>query len=1010
MKFIFRRRAAVGFLPLALSTLAAAGAAVAQDAEPTRVVVIGSYIPTAESEGPLPVTVYSANVLQKIGANTPVEGLRQLPSFVGNTATENDSNGGDGSAFVAIRGLGSANTLTLINGRRAFGFTNVNAIPLGALARTEILKDGAGAIYGSDAVAGVVNFVLINGPDTAPLNGVEIDLLYGNTTEKDARVLQGFLRGGFSNDKLAIAFAAEYYDRSAIFSRDREISASADRRFLGGNNGGSASFSGRVTLGGLARVLIDPTVASPQSASAYRLYGGANSTDPFNFRAFTPAIAAQEKYSYYVTGQYNIFGKAMVAYADALYSKTKQDNGLAPAPFSLSRAEILASPYNPFTAVGPANSPNRITSLSYRLSDELGLRKSFYDYDYWRYTFGLRGEFTFKNNPFLDFLRYDGGFVYERTDQLRIDSGDAQRDLLVAEIASGAFNPFRGQLAPTSGTSTVYDPATGNPRTNPNTGAILTQSWDNVAAAQRASYVGRSFFYSHDFLLDAKIAGNLFPSLPQGGIGFNLGAEFRQTRATQLPDPVQAQGNQLGFNASPNTKYKQEVKSFFAEVSVPIVTAKMQVPFVRALDVSAAIRYEEFEGFDQKPDPANVAAGNPTRAKFDSGVKPRFTLRYQPFEDLTLRGSYGESFRAPGPAALFDPVSTSFPIIGDIYTGNTSQLQGGIRQGGNTRLQPEESKSWTAGLAFSPRSVKGLSITVDYYQVRTSGVFLGGADFAQLVASINSNSLLAGAAFPGRFGYVIDPNSPDANPPAGSFVGRNPLAQGGGGEIYTIFANTANASRRFVQGIDSTVSYRLPWESYGQFTFTAGANYFLSWKAEAIAGIGTTNFLGNFNGSLPLAPGGIPRLKGFLRLEYAYKGWEWVGTINYVGSYNDDSAFWILNATLIGGGETTPVYDRYRKIPSYVTFDSQLSYEFKKPKIEAAKEVVDGKGVRTQVVPDNSGSFAQKLLWGTKIKVGVVNLFDRQPPTVLGAFNDNYDTSNYSIRNRYWYVGINKKF
>ncbi|MBS0659653.1 MAG: TonB-dependent receptor [Verrucomicrobia bacterium] len=979
----------------------AAGAAFAQDAEPQRVVVTGTYIPTAESEGPLPVTVYSASVLQKIGANTPVEGLRQLPSFVGNTATENDSNGGDGSAFVAIRGLGPANTLTLINGRRAFGFANVNAIPIGALDRSEILKDGAGAIYGSDAVAGVVNFILINGPGSTPLNGVEIDLLYGNTTDKDARVIQGYIRGGFSNDKLSIAFAAEYYDRNAIFSRDRSISASSDRRFLGGNNGGSGTFPGRVTLGGVARILVDQSVASPQNAAAYRAYGGANSPDPFNFRAFTPAIPAQEKYMYYITGQYNIFGKAMTAYADVMYAKTKQDNGLAPAPFALGRAAILASPYNPFVATTPTSNPNRISGLSYRLTDELGLRKSFYDYDYWRYTFGLRGEFVFKGNPFIDFLGYDGGFVYERLDQLRIDSGDAQRNLIEAEIAAGNFNPFRGQFAPTSGTSNTFNPVTG--------AVTGTRSWDNVAAAQRSSYVGRSFFYSHDFLIDARLFGNLFPTLPQGGIGFNIGTEFRQTRTTQLPDSVQAQGNQLGFNASPNTKYKQEVKSFFAEVSVPIITQKMKVPFIQSFDFSAAIRYEQFENFDQKPDPSNVARGNPTRAKFDSGVKPRFTVRYQPINDLTLRGSYGESFRAPGPVALFDPIGDNFPNISDPFRQTFTQPPGGVKQGGNVLLTPEESKSWTAGLVFTPRWVKGLTLTVDYYQVRTLGVFLGGADFAQLAASINGNSLRAGAAFPGTFGYVVDPNNPEGTPPAGRFVGRNPLVGNGGGEIFTIYANTANAAKRFVQGIDTTLTYQLPWNQYGQFTASLGANYFLSWKAEAIPGVGTTDFLGDFNGSLPLAPGGIPRLKGFFRLEYAWKGWEWVGTINYIGGYNDDSSA-LLAANVIGGGDTTPVYDLYRKVPSYVTFDSQLSYEFKKPKADAAKEIVDGKGVRTQVAADNSGSFAQKLLWGTKIKVGVVNMFDRSPPVVLGAFNDNYDTSNYSIRNRYWYIGINKKF
>src|SRR6266403_1857833 len=117
------------------------------EATTERVIVTGSYIPTAETETGLPVTVYTAEVLRKQGANTPVEGLRQLPSFVGNAVTENDSNGGNGQANINLRALGPENTLTLINGRRAFlglgiGGPDINAIPIGALSRTEVLKDG----------------------------------------------------------------------------------------------------------------------------------------------------------------------------------------------------------------------------------------------------------------------------------------------------------------------------------------------------------------------------------------------------------------------------------------------------------------------------------------------------------------------------------------------------------------------------------------------------------------------------------------------------------------------------------------------------------------------------------------------------------------------------------------------------------------------------------------------------------------------------------------------------
>jgi len=213
--------------------LAFAGSAYAQAPTPAteatteRVIVTGSYIPTAETESALPVTVYTAEVLKKQGANTPVEGLRQLPSFVGGNSgagqSENDSNGGNGGAFINLRGVGFVNTLVLVNGRRTFNFNDINALPIGGISRTEVLKDGASAVYGSDGVAGVVNFILLNGPGEKPYEGAELYALYGNTTETDAHVRQVYLRGGVTglDGKVSIAAAGEYYSRASLFSVDR---------------------------------------------------------------------------------------------------------------------------------------------------------------------------------------------------------------------------------------------------------------------------------------------------------------------------------------------------------------------------------------------------------------------------------------------------------------------------------------------------------------------------------------------------------------------------------------------------------------------------------------------------------------------------------------------------------------------------------------------------------------------------------------------------------------------
>ena len=678
-----------------------------------------------------------------------------------------------------------------------------------------------------------------------------------------------------------------------------------------------------------------------------------------------------EKYQYYVTGRYKIFGDALQIYGDLLYSKRKQFNGLAPAPFNVSLAGSNASPYNPFLT-GPAggaptatNNDDQLRSIQYR-SIEGGLRQTTYDYDYYRYVAGFNGNFTFTGNNFVSFLGYDIGMLYERGDYLTIDAGDFQRTPLEAEIAAGNFNPFRGLGAPLSGTATTY--TNGVP-----TG---TATFDNVAALGRSAYIGRSFIYAYDFMADAKVFGNLFPNLYQGGIGFNLGYEYRHQRVKTIPDPTQAQGDQLGFNAASPLSYHTEVNSYFGELQIPVVTSAMNIPFVRSLEFQVAYRFEEFDNKDQFTH---------ATSQFDNNGDVRLSARYQPVQDVTLRASFGESFLSPLPGQLFAPVAENFPTLFDPLTGRTLQPAEGVLQGGNVNLVPETTETYTAGIVVTPRFLPGFTATADFYQLFTRNVILPSANFAQLVLTANGNS-------------------------GGTLFSDLVIREEGTNLPIQIIANTANAGKRLVNGMDVTASYQLPWTNFGTFTFSLGYNYFFTWKAEPVEGIGSANFTGDYNnGTIPLAPGAIPRHKGFLRGEYEWRGFNFVATTNYISSYLDDPGFILVNEYSPNGER-----DSNRVVSDYITLDMQASYEFIKPEAEPAagfsKDAKGGKAMQTEVAGVEQGNFFQRMLWGTKVRVGVVNAFDRNPPTVLGAFNDNYDTSLYSIRNRYYYVGINKKF
>jgi len=984
-------------------------APVTPEATTDRVIVTGSYIPTAETESALPVTVYTAEVLKKQGANTPAEGLRQLPSFVGNTITENDSNGGNGQAFITLRGLGPANTLTLINGRRAFGFGNINAIPIGALSRSEVLKDGASAIYGSDAVAGVVNFILLNGPGEKPYEGAELFALYGNTTDKDAHVRQVYLRGGVTglDGKVSIAAAGEYYSRANLYSRDRDIAITADQRNLGGFNNNSPTYPGRVTVSGVARTLINQADNAPNGLASYRNFdpaGSGSDNDRFNFRAFTPAIPAVEKAEYYVTGRYKIFGDGLQLYGDLMYAKTKQDNGLAPSPFTIplaryanaslgitngrdangrlngsvdnstaaQRAIIQNSPYNPFGT--------NITSLSYRFIQELGNRRTFYDQDYFRYVVGVNGDFNIKDNGFISRFGYDSGFLHEDFTQLRIDSGDATRGGLYQQIIAGNFNPFIGGSAPTSGTVPTY--VNGVP-----TG--LTRSYDNLAATRAISYLGRTYNYSHDSLADVKMNAHLFPNLWNGGIDLAAGYEYRLSRTQQVPDPTQAQADQLGFNSSRKNKYRTEVNSFFTELGLPLVTSTMNIPFVRSLDLSIAWRYEKFE-LEDSFFKSKASFDNPNPDE-DFGGTPRVSIRYQPIADLTLRASWGQSFLSPSAGQLFAPITQNFPQLFDPYKNAVLQPPNGVFQSGNPVLTPEKTDSYAVGLVYTPKWLPGFTMTMDLYQVYTRDVILSASDFAALALTLNGNFLAAN-----------QPNVPLSAAPFADRIERDLSIDAATGRprgnLLSIASQPQNAGKRLVEGLDITAVYEIPTERWGKFTLSGGYNHFFIWKAEPIEGNGTVSFLGNYNnGTVPLAPGAIPWNKGFLRGEWEWRHFDFVATGNYVGDFRDDPNFF---RTI-----------EFRNVPSYITLDMQLSYEFVKPAVEPAPYVKESKDSKNMMQTEAAtSSIWQRMLWGTRLTVGVVDAFDRQPPSVIGAFNDNYDTSLYSIRNRYWYVSLNKKF
>jgi outer membrane receptor protein involved in Fe transport len=379
---------------------------------------------------------------------------------------------------------------------------------------------------------------------------------------------------------------------------------------------------------------------------------------------------------------------------------------------------------------------------------------------------------------------------------------------------------------------------------------------------------------------------------------------------------------------------------------------------------------------------------------------------------LTLRASWGQSFKSPTPSSLFDPVSQNFPLVFDSRDpsgGATLQPPAGVWQAGSTLLQPEKTDSYSAGLVWTPKFLPGFTMTADWYQLFTTDLLLSAVDNAQIL--LTNNTLDPDGC---GNGFVGDPDC---------FGGpADGVTRDTDGSLKAIDADAGNAGKRLVQGLDVTAVYELPTERWGKFTWSGGWNHFFTWKAQP--GVGAYhNFLGDFSQAFPLTPGSIPFNKAFLRGEWEWKHFDFVSTVNYIGDYEDDPAFIQTPAGfanfLIPGTPGTgtippsnnPQYAYHRRVVSYITLDMQLSYEFVKPPTEPAPYVKESKDSKNVMQTEAAtSSIWQRMLWGTKLTVGVNNAFDRQPPSLLGNFNDGYDTSLYSIRNRYYYVSLSKKF
>ena len=1029
------------------------------------VIVTGSNIPTAEEVGPNPVDTYRPADIQKLGIRNTTDLTTFLPQEAGGTFNLNIANGGDGTVQFNLRGLLGKETLVLVDGKRvAFGSLNgvgfsggvdINLIPFPMIDHIDILKDGASAVYGSDAITGVVNFFLIH-----KFRGVEIGGSYGNTNmgaSNDMGEWEAWLKAGTGDDKTDIVVIADFWERTGgLFSRDRDLSANAFYIPYGGSESRSFDEPGRVPEfrllspkiffgpGGLPQFGVNtplphsapnaqtspfyknpfavnpnaypgapgihnPRVQLDQTGTKYR--GGGNYF-LFNFAAFTAALPPADRQSFYGSFTRDLCDKYLVLFADFKYVRSFFDASLAPVPFSPDPFKIpstnigfspvggisvpITNAFNPFT-VADATIPNFFpdgsglpvtTGVRFRGINDTGPRHEKFTYTDSLFDVGLRGEM----GEFGDYFKtwnWETGFRYSRNEGKDLSVGMVSqpglRDALLDTDPATAFDPF------------------------------LNFTVHNTRAARSRVYVNLQNTGEYELPIGyATFNGDLF-NLPAGSVSFALGGEYDAPRWTRDRDPLNTTFQSIGSTDGESARVNRDVWSIYQEVRVPFTSPTWNLPGFYSFEVDFAEREEWYSQNTSAVLPSGAFPFQPAAHSQYNAQKPKVSVRWQPVDPkyigaLTLRGSYTEAFHAPhlseiSPASSENGTGFFDPFLRQVTSAEERVI-------GNPSLHPEVAYEWSYGAVYSPKWIKGLTFSADWWHIdmRSIASFLG----AQFIVENNIPGLVIRAppAIPGEVGPVILVVDPNENLAGAIFEGLDYEA------IYIL------DSAIFGHG------------DFGRLTGTVNGAWLSRAELQIAPDTKRIGIAGEF-----IPPGfsltsSLPWNRANFSLFYDGPTDTWIAgldtgaVVHYTGQYEDDNVSLTgspkLNMPRTGGpGDNAALYPhRARKVAPWTTLDLIASYTFHLPALAPAQvpglvkdggksvKMTDGK--EKEVFPVSTAEYGcSNWKWwlnNITITLGMQNVLDEDPPFVAGSGENGYDESLATIKGRFWYVQLKKRF
>ncbi len=896
-------------IPVAVAQTGSASDKDKQD-EPLKLdkfVVTGSLIPVAADTPAIPITVMTAADIEKSGVNTDLLQVlkKTQPYFYGanNLGSDNgniSSGSTNGGSAVALRNRA---TLVLINGRRAAvspvlasgggNFVDVSLIPVAAVERIEILSDGASATYGSDAVSGVVNVIL-----KTNYNGVEVGGTYGWAPGDTNWATRSYYAvAGASSGKTNVTISTEWKLSDPLIQKDREW---AQRQFR------TPSFAGSINIGNDFYYLKPGLNAPPQNLDlsladivAQGIYSGPLTQDQVaqNFDlAEKPTMllkAARRSFTAAVDHQLN---DSTRIFGDFIYTITETESVLNAQP--VSGNVVATNPNNPFAVTVTAR--NRFVNFPRIYKAE---------------STSTRGVVGVKGSIEGTSWNYEAAGTFNRTIQHFRNKNLIDAVKYTELTNSGAYNPFARVQAP---------------------GVI-------------ESMLGTSFrdYVSELNGFDVRISGELM-NLPAGPLSVGIGAETRWEHLRFDNDRYDQTGQWLQATPRQPFSARSNTDGFFAEARAPIFDKNNAIPGFHMLEVSVAARKDIY-------------------SKTADPTVPKYTIRWLPFNDeLAIRATYSESFSAPTLYDLLGPVSVGFTASINIArydtAGNPLNVNTGSRQyrsqsGSNSKLNPSESRNWTAGVVWSPKKFKGLELSADWFNI----------DERDLISTISSSLIVSsverfGTASPYaslvRLGPSLNGETHFADGAAIATPGQ--MSNRPSDEVW-ITNQLVNVAGVWQDGMDVSASYTWDSKTMGVFRGQVNGTYIRSYIIQSLPTSAPFNYADSFSGTSV-----YPRYRTFARLSWDYKDID-VGI----------SHTWIPEVDDVAAAVEAPV-------DAYHTFDVQVGYDFK--------------------------GWGNKWAQGLRVTVGVNNVFNVEPPYAASEGNQSHDINTYDPIGRFVYFAAKYKF